>query len=201
MSRTRPAFGPSALATPANALTALRLAAGPVFAVAVAEIGPVSWLLWAIWAALAFSDSLDGQLARRHGTTRSGAFLDPLADKFLVLGALAALAHAGAVGWLPVLLVAGREVAMSGYRTLAGRRGVSIPARPLAKLKTLVQDLAVGFALFPPTGGSHPEVARTLLWAAVALTWFTGAQYVLDSRRLQRGSAGLAARAPGRTAV
>ena len=68
------------------------------------------------------------------------------------------------------------------YRSSVGRRGVSVPARPSAKLKTVVQDLAVGAALLPWTADSL-WIARTLLWLAVVLTLFTGWQYLSDGRR------------------
>ena len=59
-----------------------------------------------------------------------------------------------------------------------------MPARPLAKVKTLVQDLAVGAALLPLTGHRHdPDLAETVLWLAVGLTLVSGAQYLLDGRR------------------
>ncbi|HTW97954.1 MAG TPA: CDP-alcohol phosphatidyltransferase family protein [Acidimicrobiales bacterium] len=176
-------FGPSALATPANLLTLARLAAAPVYALLLALTGPDSWLLWVLWAALSLSDSADGHLARRHGATRSGAFLDPLADKFLVLGAMSALAAIGAFPVLAVVLIAGRELAMSLYRSYAGRRGVSVPARRSAKAKTWLQCLAIGFAVFPPFGAHHLAIARWTLWVAVAVTLFTGLQYALDGRR------------------
>jgi CDP-diacylglycerol--glycerol-3-phosphate 3-phosphatidyltransferase len=185
-------FGPSALATPANALTIGRLLAAPAYALLVALTGPDSWLLFVLWVALAASDTLDGRLARRHGATRSGAFLDPLADKFLVLGALFALAAVGSFSVLPVVLVAAREVAMSAYRSYAGRHGVSIPARGPAKLKTWLQSIAIAFAVFPPLG-HHLGVARFTLWLAVALTLVTGWQYAADGRRLLRRSASPAA--------
>jgi CDP-diacylglycerol---glycerol-3-phosphate 3-phosphatidyltransferase len=86
--------------------------------------------------------------------------------------------------WVPVLLIAVREVAVSAYRSWAGRRGISVPARPAAKAKTVVQDLAVGFALLPLTAEGHPLVANVFLWGAVALTLVTGAQYLLDGRRV-----------------
>jgi CDP-diacylglycerol--glycerol-3-phosphate 3-phosphatidyltransferase len=123
-------------------------------------------------------------LARRHGTTASGAFLDPLADKFVVLGAMTALVVNDVFWWLPVALIALREVAVSLYRSWVGRRGVSVPARPLAKAKTVVQDLAVGFALLPWTAGDHPAVANTFLWLAVVLTVVTGLQYLTESGRV-----------------
>jgi CDP-diacylglycerol--glycerol-3-phosphate 3-phosphatidyltransferase len=182
-------FGPSALATPANALSLARVLAAPGFGVLLARTGPDGWLLWALWTLLAFSDRLDGALARRHGTTRSGAFLDPLADKLLVLAALGALGALGTFPWWPIALIAARETSMSAFRTYAGRRGVSIPARPLAKVKTLAQDLAVGFAVWPLTYGVG-ELASSVLWLATLLTVVTGFEYVVDGRRLMRQAKG-----------
>jgi CDP-diacylglycerol--glycerol-3-phosphate 3-phosphatidyltransferase len=173
-------FGPSALATPANGVTIGRLLAAPVFMLLVLHY-QTSWITLAAWAVLASTDGLDGWVARRHGTTRSGAFLDPLADKFLLLGALCALVAVGRFWWVPVALIAGREITISVYRWWVARQGVCVPARPLAKLKTLVQDLAVGAALLPLTGHRHhPDLAETLLWIAVGLTLVSGAQYLLD---------------------
>src|SRR6202034_1341415 len=99
----------------------------------VARIGPASWLLWVLWSVLAFSDGVDGRIARWHGTTRSGAFLDPLADKFLVIGALCALCALREVSIYALIVIAAREIAMSVYRVIAARDGISIPARRLAK--------------------------------------------------------------------
>jgi CDP-diacylglycerol--glycerol-3-phosphate 3-phosphatidyltransferase len=142
---------------------------------------PTSWAAAGFWTILAFSDGIDGYLARRHGTTRSGAFLDPLADKVLVLGALFALVAAERFWIVPVALIAVRELAISVYRTQLGRQGLAVPARQLAKLKTVVQEFAVAFALFPLTG-DYRLVAVATLWVAVALTWVSGAQYLLDGR-------------------
>ncbi len=177
-------FGPSALVTPANGVTLARVAFTPLLLVVIVASGP-SYPTLAGWIVLASTDGVDGYLARRHGTTRSGAFLDPLADKLLVLGALVALTARGAFSWLPVTLIAAREVAMSGYRSWVGRRGVSVPARSSAKVKTVVQEVAVGVALFPPLAGDHAWTATSLLWVAVVLTLGTGFQYLLDGRHLQ----------------
>lgn len=176
-----PAFGPSALVTPANAVTLARAAATPVLLALIAASGS-SWPAAGVWVALTATDGLDGFIARRHGTTRSGAFLDPLADKLLVLGAMVTLVVTGVFWWVPVALIAGREVAISLYRSAAGRRGVSVPARRSAKVKTFVQDVAVGLALLPPAA-DHPLVATAALWAAVVLTLVSGAQYLADARR------------------
>ena len=182
-----PSYGPSALATPANALTAARLLAAPVFVGIVLSEG-ASWVTVVAGVVFAGSDGLDGWLARRHGTTRSGAFLDPLADKALVLGAFFALGVQGRMPWVPVGLMAAREVGMSAYRSWAGRRGISVPARRLAKVKTLVQELAVATYLVPPLAG-HPTLQLTATWAAAALTLASGAQYLWDGR-LALGTAG-----------
>jgi CDP-diacylglycerol---glycerol-3-phosphate 3-phosphatidyltransferase len=181
-------FGPSAILTPANALTLARLLATPVMVALVITTGPSSWLLVGLWFICSSSDFFDGVIARRYGTTRSGAFLDPLADKFVVLGVLASLAGIGEVGWLPVVLIGAREVSMSVFRGYAGRRGVSVPARNSAKAKTLLQDVVIGLAFLPPVGLHHAGVVRWALWLVVLITLWTGVEYLRDSRRLLAGA-------------
>jgi CDP-diacylglycerol--glycerol-3-phosphate 3-phosphatidyltransferase len=196
----RSTFGPSALMTPANVLTMARLLATPVLVAMVVVTNRPSWLLASIWLVCAGSDGVDGFVARRQGTTRSGAFLDPLADKFLVLGVMAALAWIHEISWIPVALIGVREVAMSVFRIYAGQRSVSIPARQTAKLKTFLQDVVVGLALLPPVGLHHLLVVRSLLWAAAAATLYTGLEYLFDGRRLLAGAAatgGAAGAGPG----
>jgi CDP-diacylglycerol---glycerol-3-phosphate 3-phosphatidyltransferase len=173
-------FGPSALATPANAITLARLLATPVLIALVAVRGP-GWPQVLLGAAIGFSDLLDGFIARRQGTTSSGAFLDPLVDKVVVVGVLAALAARGEVGWLPVVLIGARELSMSIYRWAMARRGVSIPARRSAKVKTLVQALALFLCLAPPTS-THHLLVTSAVWVAVTFTLVTGVQYVADGR-------------------
>jgi CDP-diacylglycerol---glycerol-3-phosphate 3-phosphatidyltransferase len=178
---TPSSFGPSALLTPANAITIARLLLTPVWLVVVVAQGP-SWPSFLIGFVLAASDGVDGYIARRQGATRSGAFLDPLADKALVVGGLVALVVQGAFWWLPVAIIAFRELAISAYRSWMGRRGVSVPARYWAKVKTVVQEVAIGFALLPPT--SEIEwLPKGVLWAGVVLAVVTGAQYLLDGRK------------------
>lgn len=185
-------FGPSAVLTPANGITVLRLLATPILVALIVAWG-ANWFTFVFGGVLALSDGVDGWLARKQGTTHSGAFLDPLADKFVVLGAFYALVAKGIVWWLPVTLIALREVAMSVYRSVVGRRGVSIPARTTAKVKTLLQDLAIGLCLAPPLAG-HTGVLSTGVWVATAMTLFTGAQYLLDGRRAARRASGSAPR-------
>jgi CDP-diacylglycerol--glycerol-3-phosphate 3-phosphatidyltransferase len=187
-------FGPSALLTPANAITALRLLATPLLIALVMVWGP-NWGTFLLWGVLSLTDGIDGWVARRQGTTRSGAFLDPLADKVVVLGALVALVAKHIVWWLPVAIIAVREIGMSIYRSVVGRRGVSIPARTTAKVKTVLQDLAIALCLVPPLA-DHKALLATGIWVATAMTVFTGAQYFLDGRRAGRAAPGPAPAGP-----
>ena len=184
----RHSFGPSALATPANALTVARLLAAPLFVLLIVNRG-ASWWTVAVGAVVAGTDGADGWVARRHGTTRSGAFLDPLADKVIVLSALCVLSYQHVLPWFPVVLIGAREFLMSVYRSWIGRRGVSIPARPSAKVKTLVQDLAIATCVLPPLAHEH-GLQVTMVWVAATLTVGTGAQYLLAGRRALRGVSG-----------
>lgn len=174
-------YGPSALATPANAVTVVRLLLAPLLFVRIVADGP-TWLNLALWVVLVGTDGVDGWIARRHGTTRSGAFLDPLADKVLILGALFSLAAIGRFWWVPVGIIAVREVAVSLYRVHFGRQGLAVPARSSAKVKTFVQALAIGAALIPPWQNlTWP--ADVLLWAGVALAVVSAGQYFADGAR------------------
>ena len=165
-------FGESAIATRANAVTIARLVLSvPTLALIYARGG--SWTTVLLWLVLACTDGVDGFVARRDGTTRSGAFLDPLADKVLVLGGFLALGLRGDFAWAAVVLVAVREFGISAYRALAGRRGISLPARQLGKWKATVQYVAVGVVLFPPTAEAE-GVQEIVLWFAVAITLLSG---------------------------
>jgi CDP-diacylglycerol---glycerol-3-phosphate 3-phosphatidyltransferase len=176
-------YDPAAVATWANAVTVARLMVSPVlFALITGTHG--SWVAFALWLVLCSTDAVDGFLARRYGTTRSGAFLDPLADKVLILGAMFTLVGRGVFPVLPVVIIAAREVIISLYRTFAGARGVSVPATKLAKVKTACQQAAVAFALAPPTAVDGRWIWLTLLWVAVVLAVLTGAHYLLRARRV-----------------
>ena len=178
-----------ALATWANAITVGRLLLSPLMFLVIPDHDQGSWVAFWLWFALCVSDGIDGYLARRHGTTSSGAFLDPLADKVLVLGAMFTLVARDVFWIVPVALIAGREFVISIYRTLVASKGVSIPASRLAKWKTLFQQLAVGFALWPWFAVDGRWLWLSLLWIAVALSLITGAQYLWYSRATERALA------------
>lgn len=175
-------FGPSAVATPANAVTMCRLGLSPLLWLLIVVDGP-SWGALVIWIGLAATDGVDGWIARRMGTTRSGAFLDPLADKALVLGAMWAVTIAGEFWWLPVALITLREAAISLFRSYWAKRGLAVPAQFWAKVKTVVQMVAVGMALCPPLVDGAPWTVSVVLWAAVGLTLVTGVHYLVEGSR------------------
>jgi CDP-diacylglycerol--glycerol-3-phosphate 3-phosphatidyltransferase len=182
------AVDPNALATWANAITAGRLVLSPVMFLVIPDHTRGSWIAFALWFLLCVSDGIDGWLARKHGTTSSGAFLDPLADKVLVLGAMFTLVARDVFWVVPVAIIAGRELVISVYRTLVASKGVSIPASQTAKLKTLFQQLCVGFALWPWFADDR-ALWNTMLWIAVGLALVSGAQYLWWSRVTSRALA------------
>lgn len=173
-------IGTSRWALAANSLTVARIALAPVLAELVATRNPWWLTFWMGWL-LGATDVIDGSLARRATPTRLGAFLDPLADKVVVLLVGFTLVGIGRFPALPVVIIAVREVAIMAYRSYWGRRGLAIPARQSAKYKTLVQGVALAAALCPPLD-PHPWVADGLLWLAVVFTLVSGLQYVFDGR-------------------
>lgn len=181
-------FGPSALLTPANLLTVARLVLTLPLLVMILASGP-SWPAVVLWIALCITDGIDGHLARRYGTTRSGAFLDPLADKVLALGGLWSMVAAGRFWWLPVALVSVREALISVFRSYWGRHGLAVQASRLAKWKTFVQFGAVGWVVLPLTTDVR-WLADVFLWAGVAVAWVSAVQYLAAGSRATSTMAG-----------
>jgi CDP-diacylglycerol---glycerol-3-phosphate 3-phosphatidyltransferase len=175
-SRAKKRFGQGALATPANFITLSRIAVALPTLVLIRNRGS-EWLTVGLWFAITATDSLDGWLARRDGATRSGAFLDPVADKLIVLGGFAVLADRGVFAWWAVMLVVVRELGISAYRSVAGRRGIVLPAQRLGKYKAFFQYTAVGFVLLPPTADAV-GFQQVVFTAAVVLTIVSGLQIV-----------------------
>lgn len=169
-------FGQSALLTPANLVTIARIVVAVPTLVLIRNDG-ASWLAVALWFAITAGDSVDGWLARRDGTTRSGAFLDPVADKVIVLGGLGVLALRGDYPWWPVALIAAREFGISAYRSVAGRRGIVLPAQRLGKRKAFLQYCAVGIVILPWTADAT-LLHAAILGLALALTLASGLEIV-----------------------
>jgi CDP-diacylglycerol--glycerol-3-phosphate 3-phosphatidyltransferase len=170
------------LASWANAITAGRLMLSPLMFWVIPDEPGGSWVAFWMWFAFCASDGIDGYIARKRGPTAAGAFLDPLADKVLVLGAMFTLVSTGVFWVVPVVIIAAREFVISVYRVKVAGRGVSVPASRLGKYKAVAQQFAVGFALLPWTAIDAKWLWNGLLWAAVVLAVVSGAQYLRRAR-------------------
>jgi CDP-diacylglycerol--glycerol-3-phosphate 3-phosphatidyltransferase len=141
-----------------------------------------------VLAALTFflacwSDFLDGYLARRHGITSTlGKLLDPLADKLIVMAALVMLCAMPRSPRVPawvVVLIVGRELAVTGLRAMATSEGIVLAAEELGKYKTIFQMLALhGLLLhYPFFGVDFHAGGMYFLWPSLVLSLWSGIDY------------------------
>jgi cardiolipin synthase len=143
------------------------------------------WIALAIYVAAAITDFFDGYLARKWQQQSSlGRMLDPIADKVLVAVVLLVLSADGILFgghiWAAIIILS-REVLVSGLREYLGELRVSVPVTKIAKWKTTVQFLAIGFLIAGPAGDQLipyvTEFGIGLLWVAAGLTLYTGYDY------------------------
>lgn len=172
----------------ANMLTLARVFAVPVLVVLLSieqELKTVvsAYLAAGVFVLASLTDMADGYVARRQNLiTNLGKFLDPLADKLLIGSALIMLVG---LGWIPawiVVVIICRELAVTGMRGVAADKGVVIAADSLGKMKTISQILAlVPLLLHYPLFGFDPHpLGMLLLYVALALTVFSGANYLYN---------------------
>ena len=179
------------LTNPANLITTARIVASPIafFLILTSEeTGGASWLAFALGWIFAATDLLDGWLARKYDLiSRSGAFLDPLADKIVVLGAMFCLVAVDRYGWIPVALITIREALITVFRSYWVKHNRAVPARKLGKWKSIFQGIALQAALFPPFINLE-WLVQALLWFVVAFTLYSGLRYLLDGAASTRVS-------------
>ncbi len=129
----------------------------------------------------AISDFFDGYLARKFNQeSEMGRFLDPIADKLIVIGVLIALIWIGKItpiDLIPVSLIFFREIFVSGLREYLGNFSVKMPVSYLAKCKTTAQLMAIPFLMAFPIWSPFFDTGRAILWFASALTVYTGYSY------------------------
>lgn len=171
-----------------NSITLARIILVPVFLYVLLRGLPYGGIIAAgIFTVAAISDGVDGYLARKNKeVTRLGKFLDPLADKLLVSAALVALVEQGVISTAVAMLMIGREMAVTGLRGIAAAEGTIIAAGPWGKAKTVVQIVFIISAILAralPAGWFLQVLAYYVsipaLWAAVALTVWSGIDYGL----------------------
>jgi CDP-diacylglycerol--glycerol-3-phosphate 3-phosphatidyltransferase len=184
--RVRDRLEPFGLGWP-NLVSLGRIALVPLVVWLVARAAPGgSWAACVAFGVAALSDGLDGYLARRHRmTSTTGAWLDPLSDKLLVGVPAVVLSIVGRFPWWATAVIVGREAIVTALRWRLDRRGMSMPASHVAKGKTVVQLLALGLAIAPVPARFDP-VTLGVVVAAVALTVYSGAEYLLTSRHRVR---------------
>ena len=164
-----------------NVLTSLRILVIPLFLWLL--LGGHMWWAFGVFVALMITDKLDGDIARsRNLVTDFGKIADPIADKALMTAALVGLNLIGELPvWITVVILV-REFGITIWRMYMLRRGLVVPASKGGKVKTTLQAVAVGLYLMPlPAWMDLPNYLVML--AAVAVTVWTGVQYLIDSRR------------------
>lgn len=164
-----------------NAISIVRILAAPALILLLLSPDKKTSLVAAIvFAAAALTDWLDGYLARRMGVeTTFGKFLDPLADKLLIVTCLVMLIPLGRVpAWMAALII-GREIAVTGLRAMASHEGVVIAADRLGKYKTVFQIAAVTALLihYKLLGVDFQAIGMVFLWIALIFTIWSGVGY------------------------
>jgi CDP-diacylglycerol--glycerol-3-phosphate 3-phosphatidyltransferase len=182
-----------------NFLTALRILCAPVFVFfLLAPSAGARTVATAIFVAAAVTDFVDGYLARKlRCGTDFGKFLDPIADKVLVISALVCLAWMRRIPLWMVLAVVARDLIIMGFRGVAASRGIYIFPSALARLKTMLLMAAVVAVLVEliwpywsrgaaaeEVGAAVAFVAAVTLWVAVVLTLATGVWYLWKNRQV-----------------
>jgi len=145
----------------------------------------ITWVYYL--AALLFvlastTDFFDGYIARMlDQTTLLGKILDPLADKMLTIGAFLALMMTGDANPWAIYIIIVRELFITGLRTVAVAEGIDVAASFAGKVKTVAQMIAIGFLIMHWSLESYVGFAvdNALLWWAVFLTLYSGAEYIL----------------------
>jgi len=178
-----------------NVLTMLRIVLVPFFVWFLildapglqAQNGVWRWAAAAVFAVAIYTDKLDGDIARSRGlVTDFGKIADPIADKLLIGSALVMLSLLQELPWWVTILILVREWGITALRFFVIRYGV-IPASRGGKLKTVVQTVAI-FLYVLPLSSMAPwlgVVAFVVMMAALAITLWTGGEYVIEALKLR----------------
>lgn len=171
-----------------NMLTGLRFALIPLLVVLLMreQTTLVAFLAWFVFAFAAFTDWLDGYLARKfNAETVFGKLMDPLADKLLVTAALLMLIPLERIPAWICLIIIGREIFITGIRGLAASTGKVVAADNLGKLKSNFQYYGVGFLIFPLNLLPIPfqyQVGMALIYISVVLSIWSAVNYTYKLR-------------------
>ena len=169
-----------------NKLSMLRILMIPVFVILALMNAPAAQYAAAgVFVLAAITDALDGHIARKNGlVTNFGKFIDPIADKLLVMSALIVLVERGRMpGWVCIVMLA-REFAISGFRLVAAGTGKVIAAGILGKIKTVTQMIAVIALLLTAIDGVFAPLgtfADIAMYVSAFMTVWSGADYIIKN--------------------
>lgn len=170
-----------------NALTLFRIFLVPFLVVVLlTKFSGREFVGLAIFLVAAITDFFDGWLARRRNqTTRMGALLDPIADKLLMSAAFISLVEMDprhVPAWMVVIII-GREFAVSGLRSIAAQQGVTIAASPLGKGKMVTQVIAISLLILGYELGQFRIIGKVALWAVMLFALASGIDYFIKFTR------------------
>lgn len=175
----------------ANKITLIRIAMIPIFLFFfLTSIVPYSnYIALIIFIVAAATDGIDGHIARKYNQiTDFGKFIDPLADKILVISALVCMVEFGLVSSIPLIIIISREFIVTGLRIVAMGSGKVIAAAMSGKLKTVTQIITVAFIVFIkdfiPAFPSLKVIADILVWLTAAITVYSGVEYMIKNKSL-----------------
>ena len=176
-----------------NILTFGRVVAVPILVTCLfwSSIDTMRWVALGLYALAAITDFFDGYLARAWSQQSAlGQMLDPIADKLLVAAVLFMLVADRTIAGLSIaaaIIILCREILVSGLREFLAQLKVSIPVSRVAKWKTTLQLLALGFLIAGPAGDKllpgTTSIGHVLLWIAAVLTLYTGVDYLRSGLR------------------
>lgn len=172
----------------ANKITVFRMFLVPIFLIVLnLNIANANLLAGIIFIIASATDAIDGHLARsKNMITDFGKFMDPLADKILVLAAMIALVEIDKIpAWIVVIIIT-REFTITGLRTLGASSGTTIAASSLGKFKTIFQLLAIIFLLFDnyPFNKIGIPVDQILLYISLFFTIISGLDYLYKNKEI-----------------
>ncbi len=172
----------------ANKLTFLRIIMIPVFMFTVLSNNLVlNKISLVIFIVAALTDTLDGYIARNYNQiTNLGKFLDPLADKLLVISALICFVYTNILSPWIVIIVIARELMITGFRTIAAKEGIVLAANIFGKIKTVIQMITVIYTIFIHSQIlSYNTTLYYLLWGLTAvITVYSGYRYIWDNKKI-----------------
>jgi CDP-diacylglycerol--glycerol-3-phosphate 3-phosphatidyltransferase len=139
-----------------------------------------------LFAIAALSDIADGVMARRYKTASTvGAMLDPVADKLLISSAFICLVGMGAVASWMVIIIVGREIAITGFRAVASSKGIHISASVFGKIKMWCESITIVLLILGRENlGSFYALAQIGLWIVLAVVLFSAIDYFVRFGRL-----------------